>query len=406
MKSSVLSIGLISIFWNLQTAATPQTPVATSVPSPVESYNYVVGTQTIGAAYRFTQESKLVETARAIAAMGSNTIKFSLQFSLDTKATTTPAPKTLAALAERDPSYKTVFNMPFFHYLMWVTPLSAPEGGGPFAPTRLQAERQEIYDLTRYLLRTYNNTGKSFYLGNWEGDWLLTHVNPDYVPTPEEVQNMIVWVNTRQKAVDDARRDTPHSNVNVYYYVEVNRVQDAREGKIRVTNKVLPKTNPDFVSYSSYDSQHGDIEKTYAENLDYIQSQLPPKPAIEQERGQGKDKIKRIFIGEYGIPAMGSTPQAQDTLVRHVMRAGLRWGCPFVLYWEMYNNEVTPDGHQRGFWLIDDKGVKQPAYLTHQQFYQEARKYVASFYARNKRVPNREEYGKAAPDWLAEGEVK
>ncbi len=49
-----------------------------------------------------------------------------------------------------------------------------------------------------------------------------------------------------------------------------------------------------------------------------------------------------------------------DLLARHVMRAGLKWGCPFVLYWEMYNNEVTPDGRQRGFWLIDDHGIKQP----------------------------------------------
>jgi len=127
------------------------------------------------------------------------------------------------------------------------------------AARRLSAERQEIHDLANHLLRVYNGTGKSFYLGNWEGDWLLTHTDPNSAPTTEEVQSMIHWANTRQQAVDDARRDTPHANVHIYYYVEVNRVRDAMNGKVRVANKVLPRTNPDFVSYSSYDAQNGDF---------------------------------------------------------------------------------------------------------------------------------------------------
>ena len=73
---------------------------------------------------------------------------------------------------------------------------------------------------------------------------------------------MIAWVNNRQKAVDDAKRDTLHREVQVYYYVEVNRVVDAMQGKTRLTNDVLPKTDVDFVSYSSYDSLGGDIGRT------------------------------------------------------------------------------------------------------------------------------------------------
>jgi hypothetical protein len=354
--------------------------------APLDTYNYVIGTQTIGASYQFTQEPILVETARAILAMGSSTLKFSLT----PQVGSAPRPHTLAEAAEGDLAVKAVFQMPFANYVMWVSPLGAP-GGGPFAAARLGAEREELYDLTKHLLKTYNGTGKSFYLGNWEGDWLLTRMDPNYVPTTEEVQSMIDWANTRQKAVDDARRDTPHANVHVYYYVEVNRVRDAMAGKVRVANKVLPRTNPDFVSYSSYDSQVGDIEKNFAEALDHLQAQLAPKPGISG---------KRIFIGEYGMPLLGNSAQAQASLACHVMRAGLRWGCPFVLYWEMYNNEVTPDGRQRGFWLIDDHGVKQPVYFTHQKFYEQARAYVADFTARKGRVPSREEFGLAALGWL------
>ena len=102
--------------------------------------------------------------------------------------------------------------------------------------------------------------------------------------------------------------------------------------------------------------------------LDYIESKLLPKPAI---------KGKRVWIGEYGYPACRYSPQDQADRSRRLMKTALQWGCPFVLYWEMYNNEVDEDGKQRGFWLIDDKGVKQPVYYMHQRLLQWARGYVA-----------------------------
>ena len=354
--------------------------------APLDTYNYVLGTQTIGAAYQFTQEPRLIETARAILAMGSSTLKFSLT----PQQPAAPRWRSLAEVAERDPVVKAVLDLPFANYVMWVSPQTAP-GNGAFAPARLSAERQEVGELARFLLRTYSGTGKSFYLGNWEGDWLLTHTNPNYMPTPEEVENMIHWAKTRQAAVEAARQDTPHTNVSVYYYVEVNRVRDAMQGKVRVANQVLPRCNPDFVSYSSYDAQQGDTERNFAECLDYLQGQLAPKPGIPGQR---------VFIGEYGMPLLGNSAPAQADLAVRVMRAGLRWGCPFVLYWEMYNNEVTPDGRQRGFWLIDDQGKKQPVYFVHQRFYEQAKAYVASFKAQHGREPGRGEFGLAALEWL------
>ena len=41
----------------------------------VTRYNYVIGTQTIGVRYGFTEDTRLVETAKAILAMGSNVLK-------------------------------------------------------------------------------------------------------------------------------------------------------------------------------------------------------------------------------------------------------------------------------------------------------------------------------------------
>lgn len=353
--------------------------------SAVDAYNYVVGTQTIGAAYQFTQEPRLVETARAIRDMGSNTIKFSL--AADKNAS--PKPQSLTDIAQSDPAVKTVLHMPFVNYILWAYPLSTE--GNRFKAASLGNERQEMYDLTRHLLQTYDGTGKTFYLGNWEGDWHLTHLNPNYSPTPTEVQNFVAWINAHQQAVDDARRDTPHKNVQVYCYLEVNRVVDAMQGKTRLSNAVLPKTNVDFVSYSSYDSLGGDIGANLTKALNYIESQMPPKPGLTG---------KRVWIGEYGFPADANSPRQQDDRTRQVIRAGLAWGCPFVLYWELYNNEVTPDGKQRGFWLIDDHNVKQPAYFTHQRFYAQARRYVAAFQKDHHRLPTRAEFGQTATAWL------
>ena len=199
---------------------------------------------------------------------------------------------------------------------------------------------------------------------------------------------MIDWLNVRQRAVDDAKRDTLHHAVEVYNYCEVNLVRLAMQGRRSVTNDVLPKANVDYVSYSSYDSGT-DLKSA----LDYIESKLPPKPGLNG---------KRVFLGEYGFPTIHNTPAQQDERSRQVMRAGLEWGCPFVLYWELFNNEVHKDGKQRGFWLIDDQGAKQPVYLTHQRYYERARRYVADFRQRERRLPTAEEFAKVAVTFLDE----
>ena len=62
---------------------------------------------------------------------------------------------------------------------------------------------------------------------------------------------MIDWINTRQRAVDDAKHEAAPEGVDVFYYLEVNRVADAMAGRPRVANLVLSHTPMDYVSYSS-----------------------------------------------------------------------------------------------------------------------------------------------------------
>jgi hypothetical protein len=65
----------------------------------------------------------------------------------------------------------------------------------------------------------------------------------------------------------------------------------------------------------------------------------------------------------------------------------------------MYNNEVR-DGRQRGFWLIDNEGGKQPVYFTLQQYYRNARVWVTDFLRQRRRLPRSVEFDETAVQWL------
>ena len=201
------------------------------------------------------------------------------------------------------------------------------------------------------------------------------------VETAKAILEMIDWLNIRQQAVDDAKRDTAHHAVQVYAYVEVNRVRDAMlHDRKRIVNRVLPHTRIDYVSYSAYDMQRLSTAEVHA-TLDYVESKLPQKDTITG---------KRVFIGEFGIPAeaVGFDGQAHEKENREALLKFVQWGCPFVLYWEMYCNEIK-EGKHRGFWLIDDQNIKQPLYHWLEAYFQRSRQFVNEFKQTHGHTPAR-----------------
>ena len=167
-------------------------------------------------------------------------------------------------------------------------------------------------------------------------------------PSPIALQGMRDWLNNRQQAIDDAKRDTVHTNVEVFCYAEVNRVRDAMVGgggvNQRAINMVIPYvTNLDYLSWSSYDGMDlgsSDLNAT----LNYMQSKLPTRKA-------SLIAGRRIWVGEYGWGA--NTPDQQEPLNRAYISRLLPWGPRFILFWEIYNNETN-----RNFCLIDSNNVK------------------------------------------------
>lgn len=342
------------------------------------------GTQTFNPNYAFhTTQTRLVETAHAIHAMGSDVIKLELSrrawgytgyngYQLPTSPASYP---TLAAMAENEPSFRAVFDMPFRTYVIWAYPRTITDSfyhnywRDGLTTSEATAEYNEIRALAEYFLTQYAGTGKTFLIGHWEGDWAIRgHYDKNLNPTDTAIGGMIAWLTARQNAINDARAAHPSSNVKVLNYAEVNLVLDWVRGWTQpwqktVANSVLPHVVLDLVSYSAYDSANqvvlgGNYPAWHIDCLNYIESVTTFSAAAPYN--------KKVFIGEYGASVTGSspmmTPAQQTTLAALELKAAAGWGCPFVLYWQMYDNENA------GFWLIDNTNTKVGAWYKHQEF--------------------------------------
>lgn len=364
----------------------------------VDAYNMRVGTQTFSGLYRFTAENLLVETARAITNLGSDTIKLTLGANFTRSyRTNLPANVTnLLTLARDEPNCHYVLDMPFRRIIAWAYPFAnsdTPFQDGNYTPIEQTNDYREMYDLTRYLLTHYDNSGKTFYLGHWEGDGYLMVKNWTTNPSPAVVTNMIRWEINRQQAVDDAKAGAAGSNVNVFYYLEVNRVRDAMlngpANNVRVANAVLPYvTNLDFVSYSSYDAQNLSVSDLYA-TLRYIETHTPPLLPAKA----GTLPHARLWIGEYGWGGT-QTPAQQEPSTRLYIQSLLNYrnALPFILFWEIYNNETNPDGSLKNYCLIDAANHPTPCFDLHQRFINHARLAAARFKELNGRLPTDGEF--------------
>ncbi|QDU63822.1 Chitinase C precursor [Planctomycetes bacterium Pan216] len=336
---------------NLEGTAPPATEVPPTTPDPSDvtpARNVFLGTQSIGPGYSFTEETSLVETARAIEATGSNILKVALDptlYGLGSLHQWDPV-----ALLQSNESFQTVLGMDFDYYFFWL------ERSGPWAdnigisPEEYVNEYEVTYNLATYLLETFEGTGKTFMIGNWETDWNLLEWNPTLADVNDQrVQGLIDWLNLRQDAIDQAKFDFTGDGVEVFHYLEVNRVDDAQElGFERVVNAVLPATNVDFVSYSAYDvildeGNVGNYDDALGENLSYIESLLISKKGLPFDR--------RVFIGEFGFYLTDVTPDQRFELTIDVMRAAIDWGTPFVLNWQIYDTAAN-----EGLYLIGPDG--------------------------------------------------
>ena len=341
-----------------------------AVPTMPDAFPQVVGTQVFGPAYKFTKDEAVLEAAKGISAMGSRILKIN------------------AASGQQLTPY---IAMPFTHYLVWFR--SNGDWSKGFTPEMRRREYNATYAFTKDLLTRRETTGKTFFIGHWEGDWyLLPDRNTQADVNPAAAAAMVEWLNVRQEAVDDARAEVPYTRCRVYTYAEVNRVRDAmKDGRKRLVNAVLPKANVDFVSYSAYDCQLLPVEEIRA-TLDYVNAQLPAKAGLP---------AKRVFIGECGLSwkACGGDGVKHDQRNREILAKFMTWKPAMTLFWQYYNNEVI-DGEQVGFWLVDNKNNKTPLHATLTELFVAQEEAAREMRNRTRRLPSYEEIAAFSENWL------
>jgi hypothetical protein len=205
---------------------------------------------------------------------------------------------------------------------------------------------------------------------------------------------MIAWMKIRQLAVDTARANVAHKDVEVYHYIEVNLVKKAMAGRASIAHSVLAEANPDLVSYSAYEAIKQSVKpdlmsirQPLEQTLAYLEAQLPPKDGLPFKR--------RVFIGEYGYHADKAKPltvKQQYMKSRFVMQSAIALDVPFALIWQMYNNEYAENGTSKEMSLIDEGGRKRALYVLHQTYLNEMQVFVADSCRQSGTLPSREAF--------------
>jgi hypothetical protein len=330
----------------------------------------ILGVTHVAGRYYLTNKDFLNEGADQILALGSRVIKIWFYGKTHERPASVypynsdwPKVKNLVEGAQT-PYCKNLFSKPFTTYILVVTALGRSDGywRNGITEQQKQDEQKQFYQLTKHLLTTYRGTGKTFVLQHWEGDWMLRgSFDAKVHPTDAAIKGMIDWLNARQAGVNQARQKVGQDGVRVYHAAEVNRVvESARHGVPNMTNRVLPHTNLDLVSYSAWDSavDHFQNPEVLRQALDFIAANTPDSPDFGNHN---------VYVGEFGMPENLYSAEQIQKAIPNVVETALDWGCPYVVYWQLYCNELKdsqakPPVHSndavRGFWLIRPDGSK------------------------------------------------
>lgn len=345
--------------------------LCTAPPTRAKELRDVLGVTHVAGRYHLTNRDFLNEGADQILALGSRVIKVwfyggrRIGGPVNSYPYNSQWPK-VAALVEgaQAPYFKELFSKPFTTYILKVAALDREEGYWRKGITDEQKrdEQRQFYELAKHLLTQYRGTGKTFVLQHWEGDWMVRgNFKGDEEPSPTALANMVEWLNARQAGVNQAREEVGQQGVHVYHACEVNRVvQSMREGFPNMVNKVLPHTRLDLISYSAWDSatSHHADPNVLRDALDFIAAHAPDSPDFGN---------RNVYLGEFGMPENSYSLEQIQTAIRNAVQTGLDWGCPYIVYWQLYCNElkdpnakppVKSNDAVRGFWLIRPDGTK------------------------------------------------
>ena len=338
---------------------------ATTEQSTGKELRDIIGVTHVDGKYCLTDEDFLNEGADQILALGSRVIKVWFHnphrsYSFNSKW---PEMNSLVEVA-KSPYFSELFDKPMTTYIMMCFSMGRSASYWRKGVTEEQKldEQRQFYELTKHLLTTYKGTRKTFILQHWEGDWLIRgSYDRNVDPTPEAISGMIEWLNARQAGVNQAREEVGLDGVWVYHAAEVNRVVGSmKEGNPNVVNTVIAHTKLDLVSYSAWDAttEYPEDSQVFHKALDFIAANMPDSPDFGN---------RNVYVGEFGMPENKFPTEQIQKLIPNIVTTALDWGCPYIIYWQLYCNELEdrrelPPVHSnnavRGFWLIRPDGSR------------------------------------------------
>ncbi len=300
--------------------------------------NNILGATHMNSLYQFTNKPVLEEGADVLANMGMAGIK--LWFGPDYRTNYAqnhdwPDVYNLTELAQTE-YFNTMFSDPRF--VSYSLELATFDKHTAWKDGLDDEERQviydEIYSFTKYLLETYNNSGKTFILQNWEGD---NNLGQGQDPEGKKVEGMIAWLNARQDAITDAVADTNHSNVNVYGAAECNKVGQPDWDGARMLTDVFPYLHMDLYSYSDWYTRESTEQLII--DLNRIKQYAPDSAAF------GSDNV---MLGEFGNKRLvngGSSGDLDEDANYEVskieLETALDIGARYAFYWATYDSNTV-----------------------------------------------------------------
>lgn len=304
--------------------------------------------------YCFTDKDFLNEGADVLLELGTRVIKIWGTPDCYPFNTVWPEIHSLTDLFQTTP-FRHLFDKPFTTFMIEAFPIGISHAAATSDEQRAETERQ-FHDATAWLLSTYQGTGKTFILQNWEGDWAIRpRFEIELDPTPEAIQGMIETLNTRQAGVNRARDGSSATEVFVYHAAEANLVKRAMGGHPSVANDIFPNTRCDLYSYSAWDTLVDKDE--FRQAVLYLLEKAPASEAFGDNN---------VMIGEFGWPEHNSTPEKARDVCAGIIDVCIELDLPYAVHWELYCNErrdkekrpATSNDECTGFWLIRPDGSK------------------------------------------------